>query len=359
MIKTMNNNFYLYENNIRESGNNELVFGEPGQGQTICLKQELLQFAAKHMSNTEDKFQVFVIDKRGELLSLTNVSKGYAISIKDSGVDIFEKCNSIKENEDEGVRWSRRYYIAFDFAVALCEQLYRECLSDRTKSYIYDIVRRMYEDNGLKPTMLTFYNELSQIKDSSEINNLCEYIKLFCKANNTPEEKENKLIVYDLHEFPGAYMGAAYVFCLLDIYKHMKENYKNGIKTYVYIESMYQFFSFDGYGSADILSHMWITARMHNASFYGICDDISILKTSCGSKILMCTQNIRIFHLNSYDCDLVKKIFGFSDEESLLILKLHPGNGLFVRDNNIYPFGIFMGNVNQKIQQRNKKKQEN
>ena len=34
MIKTMNNNFYLYENNIRESGNNELVFGEPGQGQT-------------------------------------------------------------------------------------------------------------------------------------------------------------------------------------------------------------------------------------------------------------------------------------------------------------------------------------
>ena len=60
MIKTMNNNFYLYENNIRESGNNELVFGEPGQGQTICLKQELLQFAAKHMSNTEDKFQVFV-----------------------------------------------------------------------------------------------------------------------------------------------------------------------------------------------------------------------------------------------------------------------------------------------------------
>ena len=39
----------------------------------------------------------------------------------------------------------------------------------------------------------------------------------------------------------------------------------------------------------------------------------------------------------------------------LLILKLHPGNGLFVRDNNIYPFGIFMGNVNQKIQQKNKK----
>lgn len=110
MIKTMNNNFYLYENNIRESGNNELVFGEPGQGQTICLKQELLQFAAKHMSNMEDKFQVFVIDKSGELLSLANVSKGHAISIKDSGVDIFEKCNSIKENEDEGVCWLQVLY---------------------------------------------------------------------------------------------------------------------------------------------------------------------------------------------------------------------------------------------------------
>lgn len=169
-----------------------------------------------------------------------NVSKGHAISIKDSGVDIFEKCNSIKENEDEGVCWGRRCYIAFDFAVALCEQLYRKYLSSRTKSYIYDIVRRMYEDNGLKPTMSTFYNELTQIKDSSEINNLCEYIKLFCKPNNTPEGKENKLIVYDLHEFPEAYMGAAYVFCLLDIYKHMKENYKNGIKTYVYIDSIGQ-----------------------------------------------------------------------------------------------------------------------
>lgn len=338
MIKTRNNNFYLYENNISEFGNNELVFGEPGQGKTICLKQELLQFAAKHMSNTEDKFQVFVIDKSGEFLSLANVSKGHAISIQDSGVDIFEKCNSITGNEDEDLHWGRRDYIAFNFAVALCEQLYRKCLSARTKSYIYDIVRRMYEDNGLKPTMSTFYHELTQIKDSSEINNLCEYIKLFCKSSNTPEEKENKLIVYDLHEFPGAYMGAAYVFCLLDIYKHMKENYKNGIKTYVYIDSMYQLFSFDGYGSADILSHMWSAARMHNASFYGICDDITILKTSYGSKILMCTQNIRIFHLNSYDCNLLKKILDFSDEESLLILNLHPGNGLFVRDHNIYPF---------------------
>ena len=70
MIKTMNNNFYLYENNIRESGNNELVFGEPGQGQTICLKQELLQFAAKHMSNMEDKFQVDISHILGNLITV-------------------------------------------------------------------------------------------------------------------------------------------------------------------------------------------------------------------------------------------------------------------------------------------------
>lgn len=196
----------------------------------------------------------------------------------------------------------------------------------------------MYEDNGLKPTLSTFYNELTQIKDSSEINNLCEYIKLFCKSNNTPEEKENKLIIYDLHEFPEAYMGAAYVFCLLDIYKHMKENYKNGIKTYVYIDNMYQLFSFGDYGSADILSHMWIAARMHNASFYGICDDISILKTSCGSKILMCTQNIRIFHLNSSDCNLLKYFFCFSDEEIRIISDLHPGSGVLIRDGYISLF---------------------
>ena len=218
----------------------------------------------------------------------------------------------------------------------------------------------MYEDNGLKPTMSTFYNELSQIKDSSEINNLCEYIKLFCKSNNTPEEKENKLIVYVLHEFPGAYMGAAYVFCLLDIYKHMKENYKNGIKTYVYIDSMYQLFSFDGYGSADILSHMWITARMRNASFYGICDDISILKTQCGNRILMNTKNIRIFHLNSYDCNLLKKLFDFSNEEYLIFLNLHPGNGLFLCNGNIYLFKNgwlkpIAQNILLKLKRKNKK----
>ena len=59
---------------------------------------------------------------------------------------------------------------------------------------------------------------------------------------------------------------------------------------------------------------------------------------------------MRIFHVNSYDCNLFKKILDFSDEESLLILNLHLGNGLFVCDNNIYPFRIFMGNVNQKTQ---------
>lgn len=52
----------------------------------------------------------------------------------------------------------------------------------------------------------------------------------------------------------------------------------------------------------------------------------------------MCTQNIRIFHLNSYDCNLLKKLFDFSDEESLLILNLHPGNGFLVRDNIFYLF---------------------
>lgn len=337
-MKTENHDFYLYENCAGEHGNNELVFGDAGQEKILFMKQELLQFAVDRMNNVKERSQVLVIDSDGEFLSLANVSNGHAISIKDSSIDIFEKCNSIKENEDEDVRWGCRYYIAFDFAVALCEQLYGKCLSARTKSYIYDIVRRMYEDNGLKPTLSTFYNELTQIKDSSEINNLCEYIKLFCKSNNTPEEKENKLIVYDLHEFPEAYMGAAYVFCLLDIYKHMKENYKNGIKTYVYIDNMYQLFSFGDYGSADILSHMWIAARMHNASFYGICDDISILKTSCGSKILMCTQNIRIFHLNSSDCNLLKHFFYFSDEEIRIISDLHPGSGVLIRDGYISLF---------------------
>ena len=116
----------------------------------------------------------------------------------------------------------------------------------------------------------------------------------------------------------------------------MKENYKNGIKTYVYMDSMYQLFSFDG--SADILFHMWITARMRNASFYGICDDISILKTQCGNRILMNTKNIRIFHLKSYDCNLLKKLFDFSNEEYLIFLNLHPSNGLFLCNGNIYLF---------------------
>ena len=117
----------------------------------------------------------------------------------------------------------------------------------------------------LKPTMSTFYNELTQIKDSSEINNLCEYIKLFCKPNNTPEGKKINLLFMICMNFPECIWVLRMFFCLLDIYKHMKENYKNGIKTYVYIDSIYQLFSFDD--SADILSHMWIAARIYNASF--------------------------------------------------------------------------------------------
>lgn len=333
-MKVKNDNFYLYENCVGEHGNNELVFGDVGQGKNLFMKQELLQFAVERMDNVKDHSQVLVIDSDGEFLSLAKPVHGSIVSVKSSGVDIFAKCAFVQEFEDF-CSWSNKKNIAFDFAVALCEQACGKHLSGRTKSTINNIVWQMYTDTD--PTMSVFYNKLVRLNDSLEINNVCECVKPLCLlGGKLKEHKENKFTVYDLHDFSKAYIGTAYVYCLLDIYKHMVENYQNGIKTYVYIDNISKLLSLDS--SAYILSYIWIKGRMFNASFYGMCDDVNMLKTIYGNKIFMSTQNVRIFHSNSFDRNFLKNLLCFSDEQITLISQLHPGSGVLVRDGYVSLF---------------------
>lgn len=329
-MKVKNDSFYLYKNNTREHGNNELVFGKHGQGQTLFVKQELRQFVTNQANNEKEHSQILVIDTCGEFLPISNVAQGSIISVKNSGVDIFEKCVFIPEHK-QFCSWGDKKNMAFDFTITLCEQSYRKTLAAYEKSIIYNIVCQMYDDNDTAPTISAFYNELARLNNSVDINGIRRYIKPLCLlGNKTKEQIENKFIVYDLHDFSKTYIGAAYIYCLLDVYQHIVENYQNGIKTYVYMDNIYNLFLFES--SAYILSHMWIQARMLGASFLGVCNDINVFKTMQGLKILMSTSNVCVFRLEIDDCISLKELFCLSDEDVSLILNLSPGNGLLIRD---------------------------
>ena len=102
---------------------------------------------------------------------------------------------------------------------------------------------------------------------------------------------KKKLNIYDLHAVSQTDLGAAYIFCLSDIFHQIQKNYPNGIRTCVYLNGVQNLLSFES--SADVLVGILKRARPFNACIYCEVRNMSdYMGTYGGESSMCCFSNI-------------------------------------------------------------------
>ena len=225
------------------------------------VKEDILRF----VKDSTDKIQVIVVDTEGDLLSLADSADGNIISRTIGDGTILELIPHFGEDLLLSI------FNNLSFVVALCEQLCNKQISPYSVSVMDRSLRRLYGQKKITPNMYEYYKVLdaSRDREDSEINYICECIKRVCR----PDAKivsgistDKKVNIYDLHTVPQTDLGAAYIFCLSDIFHQMQKNYQNEIRTCVYLNGVQCLLLFKS--SVDVLSMILTRARPFNSCIY-------------------------------------------------------------------------------------------
>lgn len=225
------------------------------------VKEDILHF----VKDGTAQVQAIVVDTEGDLLSLADVTDGNVISREIGDGTILELIPHF--GEDLLLSISNN----LSFVVALCEQLCNKQISPRSMSVMDIAINKLYEQKKITPNMYEYYKVLdtSRYREDSEINHICEGIKRVCRPDAktvsgiSPDKKVN---IYDLHAVPQIDLGAAYIFCLSDIFHQMQKNYQNGIRTCVYLNGVQCLLLFES--GVDVLSMLLKRARPFNTCIY-------------------------------------------------------------------------------------------
>lgn len=250
---------------------NTLIFEKTGKDTQIpeCTGiKSIDQFQLKEkihhfVKNSTDKVQVIVVDTEGDLLSLTDTTDGNIISREIGDGTILELIPYFGEDLSISILSN------LSFVVALCEQLCNEPISPRSVSVMNMAINKLYEQKKTTPSMCEYLKILGTSRDNPEINHICECIKSVCR----PDAKkvsgislEKKLNIYDLHAVSQTDLGAAYIFCLSDIFHQIQKNYLKDVRTCVYLNGVQNLLPFKS--RADVLLMILKRARPLNACIY-------------------------------------------------------------------------------------------
>lgn len=320
---------------------NGVVLGSPGSGKSFTCKRE----AADVFLSTND--HIIFLDPEREYSPLTEMLGGQTVFLSLSSENYI---NPFDINENYADR-DNPVSLKSDFIISMIQTIVGGSagLNEIALSIIDRCVNLVYADyfsaNPRKAKMPTFPDFWTVLKEQPEQEAkdlalaLERYVtgnlNLFAHQSNV--ELDNRLICFDVRDLGKQMKQLGMLICLDFIWNKITENREKGIRTWLYFDEFYLFFS-DKH-SEQFFFELWKRARKWGAIPTGITQNVEdLLLSDTARRILSNTEFALLLNTATTDRQELAHLFGLSETQQQYITNTAEGQGIIIAGKNIVPF---------------------
>jgi len=342
-LNSVSNNMILYD---RFSGDNYngFIFGTPGSGKSFAAKMEMINILIG-----KGDADVIVIDPESEYSPLASMLGGQIIDVKAGSkyhINPFDIDIAYATEEGDPV------VAKVEFIQSMMEIIAGNgsSLSPSVSAMIDRAARNVYKDwsaaasqgaspeelDELVPTLLDYWNEISDIAEEEAMPELMEVSKalelyvtgtLNVFSFSTNVQTNSRFIVYDIKELGAKILPLGMLIMLDSIWNRICRNRKLQKPTFVYIDEIYLLFK--NTMAATFLQSTWKRARKYLGAPCGITQNVGdLLQSDIARTMISNSSYITMLNQASLDLQVLAQLLNLSDTQCEFVTNASSGNGL-------------------------------
>ena len=315
------NNYYNSEPIIRnrklDKACHGFVFGNTGSGKGIWVKHEISNIRYQPFCKNDD---VIIIDPSTEYIPLAKAMGGTVIELAADGethINLFFVSEKAKELDGEhNARVGK-----ISSLIAILSELKGSKLEAPEISVIDEAAMAVLaKDNA---TLQDFYDTLCSM-NAEAAKNITVWLKryvegsvtLFAGEDNTNEDKDARITVFDVHKLPSDLRNAAMVAMIERIEERMMQNKAKGKWTWVYIDEMHRYFDADRNPfAAERFARLYSEARKYGGIITGITQlPKAVLASRDGATMLSNSHFVVFSELDESNIEAISDLYELNEE---------------------------------------------
>ena len=314
------NNYYNSEPIIRnrklDKACHGFVFGNTGSGKGIWVKNEISNILYQPFCENDD---VIIIDPSTEYIPLAKAANGTVIELAADGNTHINLLFVSEKAKEQGLQAAKVSKISS--LIAILSELKGSKLDENEKSVIDDAALDVLSRDNV--TLKDLYDKLASM-DIQTAKDITVWLKryvegsvtLFAGEDNTDEDKDAKITVFDVHKLPSDLRNAAMVAMIERIEDRMMQNKAKGKWTWVYIDEMHRYFDADRNPyAAERFARLYSEARKHGGIITGITQlPKAVLASRDGATMLSNSHFVVFSELDESNIDAIADLYDLNDE---------------------------------------------
>lgn len=338
----------IYANRRTLMNQNGFIFGMSGSGKTYIASTEMEQMILKHPKDT-----LLVIDPKGEYKERILAIGGEYIDISlQSGHHI----NPLEYNALAATDPDAFISTKSDFMLSICDAACKDGISDVQRSAIDRCIHILYAELVLKKdvdyrtlpevTMVDFYNIL-KTQSGNEAQKLAEIMEIFVTgslnlfAHPTNVDMSNQMLGFGISGVGQNLWNIAMLIMIEFIRTKIKDNFKNGIFTWFYVDEFHELLGKDY--TESYMEQFWKEMRSFGCGCTGMTQNIrDTLENKRTKNMLANSDFVLMLKQSDNDVDELAMLYGLSDAQADAITNVPPGHGLLKFGNKFLQFSFEM-----------------
>lgn len=335
------------------------LIGSPGSGKSFAGKREMLYPILKDTSgdlivlDPENEYERFLkafgasivdISPQGEYhINIMEMSENYGLDEKDQNA-------GLKRKKEKAI--SKKS----DFLINVIESMIsingnslitpaQKTIIDKAIKESYRIYLETFNKNDL-PTLKELKRNLKNFEGELEKGDMDELIlgldfyingqmNLFAHKSNV--EYNSRIISFNLRDLGNQIKNIGLLVVLDFIWNRMIENFKEGKRTYLYVDEIHTMFK--SKYSADFLKQLYKRGRKYGLIVTGITQNVEdLLRSESARGMISNSEYICMLKQSPEDLEILKKMLNLSEEQAEYITNATPGSGVLFAEGNIIPF---------------------